>query len=130
MWFVWLVGDIAGLDPDLILEYIALLWYPIVCFLVFPLVILILLYASALFLTVYKWKNQLHEAYHHNFWDGARQTLAVFWEAQASVWHGKKRFISDLREIDFKIWPVCVLNHIFHFATMSDMHFISDIVAK
>ena len=84
-----LVRDVAGLDADLLLEYISLVWYPIVCFLVLPVVILILLYASALFLTIYKWRSELHEAYHHNFWDGARQTLAVLWEAQAPVWHGE-----------------------------------------
>ncbi|XP_067929542.1 DGAT1/2-independent enzyme synthesizing storage lipids-like [Watersipora subatra] len=86
--YEWLVGDILGFDHVLLLEYINLLYWPVVIFLVFPLMLLILLYASALFLTIYRWRSHLHEAYHKDFWDGARQTLAVLWEGQASLWHG------------------------------------------
>jgi len=84
------VGDVLGLDPNLILEYLSLIFWPALIFLILPVVMLVLIYASALFLTVYKWRSRLHEAYHKDFWDGARHTLAVLWEAQATIWHGTK----------------------------------------
>lgn len=86
--YVHLVRDILQLDEKLILQYFSLLWYPLIIFLILPCAILVFLYASALFLTIYKWRSQLQEAYHHNFWDGARQTLAVVWEAQSYIWFG------------------------------------------
>ena len=89
IYYSWIVGEILDLDADLLLEYINLLYWPVLFFLVLPIMILILIYASALFLTIYKWRSQLHEAYHKDFWDGARQTLAALWEGQASIWHGK-----------------------------------------
>lgn len=87
-YYTFLVRDILLLDEKIVLQYISLLWYPVVIFLVLPITILILLYASALFLTVYKWRSRLQEAYHHNFWDGARQTLAVLWETHSHIYHG------------------------------------------
>ncbi|KAK0069383.1 transmembrane protein 68 [Biomphalaria pfeifferi] len=39
-------------------------------------------------LFIYKQRMKLKAAYDHDFWDGARKTLSVFWTAQAKIWHG------------------------------------------
>lgn len=52
-----------------------------------PAVILVLLYLSALFLHVYKYRYQITQA--KNVWDGARQTLSACWEGHGWVWHGE-----------------------------------------
>lgn len=68
------------------------LWvvYPIVISFILPAIILIFLYASAIFLNVYHYRKPLHDAYVSDFWDGARKTLAVLWDGQARVWHGER----------------------------------------
>lgn len=87
-YYTYIVRDLLLLDERLILQYLSLLWYPIIVFLVLPFSIVIFLYASAFFLSVYKWRNQLQEAYHHAFWDGALETLAAIWDSQAYLYHG------------------------------------------
>lgn len=110
----WIVEDIIGFDSDLLLTYISLIYWPVVLCLVLPASLLVLIYTSSLFLTIYKWSSHLQEAYHRNFWDGARQTLAVFWEAQATIWHGKSwsLYIFNLRFVlwsSFRGWNSIIL---------------------
>ncbi|OWF44773.1 transmembrane protein 68-like [Mizuhopecten yessoensis] len=66
------------------------LWvvYPIIISFLLPLIILLFLYGSALFLNVYHYRRRLREAYGRDFWDGARKTLAALWDGQARLWHG------------------------------------------
>lgn len=69
--------------------YVCWLVYPVVVTVfILPAIILVFLYASALFLHVYKWRRRLRDAYSHDFWDGARKTLAALWDGQAKIWHG------------------------------------------
>lgn len=75
------------LDLDY-LYWLAWLWYPIIISFLLPLVILVFLYASVLFLYVYRHRHRLKEAYTRDFWDGARKTIAAFWDAQGKIWHG------------------------------------------
>ena len=66
------------------------LWvvYPIVLSFLLPLIIILFLYGSSLFLHVHNYRHRLREAYSVDFWDGARKTVAAFWDGQARIWHG------------------------------------------
>ncbi|KAK6180040.1 hypothetical protein SNE40_012260 [Patella caerulea] len=73
------------------IQYLSwVLWviYPIIISFLLPLIILVFLYASVLFLLVYRQRHRLQEAYARDFWDGARKTLAALWLGQARIWHG------------------------------------------
>jgi len=52
-------------------------------------IIPLFLYCCAIFLHVYHYRYGLRDAYVQGFWDGAMKTVAVFWEAQGRIWHGK-----------------------------------------
>jgi len=70
-------------------RWLGWLFTPIIITFVLPAIILILLYLSALFLHIYKWhRHRIREAYEHDFWEGARKTLAALWDAQGWLWHG------------------------------------------
>ncbi|CAF1072952.1 unnamed protein product [Adineta steineri] len=80
---------------NLDLIYLAWLWtlFKPLCFLLLslfllPAVILIFMYGSSLFCLIYKHWNNLKAAYSEDLWYGAIKTLAVFWELQATIWHG------------------------------------------
>lgn len=66
------------------------LWviYPIVISFFLPLILLLFLYCSALFLHVYQYRHRLRAAYGKDFWDGAKKTVAAFWIGQSRIWHG------------------------------------------
>lgn len=66
------------------------LWvvYPIVISFLLPLIIILFLFGSSLFLHVHNYRHRLREAYSLDFWDGARKTVAAFWDGQARIWHG------------------------------------------
>ncbi|KAK3092576.1 hypothetical protein FSP39_004566 [Pinctada imbricata] len=83
--YIWTTID--SLDID---YWRWVLWviYPIIISFLLPLCILILFYASSIFLHVYHYRHSLQEAYTHDFWDGARKTLAALWDAQGWIWHG------------------------------------------
>ncbi|XP_013382530.1 transmembrane protein 68 [Lingula anatina] len=70
------------------LRWLAWLWYPIIISFLLPLMIIAFLYASALFLHIYRLRHQLKDAYSQDFWNGARKTLAALWDAQGYIWHG------------------------------------------
>ncbi|CAF0884926.1 unnamed protein product [Adineta ricciae] len=53
-----------------------------------PAIILLFMYGSSLFCLIYKHWNRLKAAYSEDLWYGAIKTLAVFWELQATIWHG------------------------------------------
>ncbi|CAG7724030.1 unnamed protein product [Allacma fusca] len=81
-------SDYVNVDIDYA-RWLNWLFTPIVVAFVLPVVILVFLYLSCFFLYIYKWhRHRLIEAYEHDFWQGARKTLAAFWDAQGWIWHG------------------------------------------
>lgn len=78
----------SNLDLDY-LSWLAYLFTPIAVAFLLPALLLIFLYGNALFVHVYKLRHRLRAAYARDFWDGARSTLASFWDAHGTVWHGK-----------------------------------------
>ncbi|XP_041359467.1 transmembrane protein 68-like [Gigantopelta aegis] len=66
------------------------LWvvYPVIISFLLPFIIIIFVYASTLFLFVYRQRHRLRDAYARDFWDGARKTISVFWDCQGRIWHG------------------------------------------
>ncbi|XP_070555922.1 DGAT1/2-independent enzyme synthesizing storage lipids-like isoform X2 [Ptychodera flava] len=78
---------IYNLDFDLI-KWLIWLFTPIIVMFVLPVVIVVFLYGCAVFCHIYKSRHRLVDAYSRGFWDGARDSISTFWEAQASIWHG------------------------------------------
>ena len=79
-----------------------LMWilYPVIVTFLLPIIILFAVYASGLFLYVYRLRHLFREAYSKgDFWHGGRTFLAVLWDFQGKLWHGKytiasKKFVS------------------------------------
>ena len=76
------------------LSWLAWMFYPLVMTLILPFSILILIYASALFLHLYRLRHTLKSAVkdvvqRKGFWDSARQIIAAVWDAQGKIWHGR-----------------------------------------
>ncbi|XP_015906728.1 DGAT1/2-independent enzyme synthesizing storage lipids isoform X2 [Parasteatoda tepidariorum] len=67
-----------------------LLWLftPIIVAFVFPFILFVFFFLSALFVRAYKYRYRLREAYHRDVWDGARNTLSTLWDALGWLWHG------------------------------------------
>ena len=66
-----------------------LIFYPLLIVFAFPLMLLAMMYATVVFLHVYRHRRrQIYDAYSENFWDGAKQTVAAVFDAQASYWNG------------------------------------------
>lgn len=67
------------------------LWviYPVVISFFLPLILLLFVHSCALFLHVYRYRHRLRAAYGHDFWDGAKKTIAAFWYGQSKIWHGE-----------------------------------------
>lgn len=62
---------------------------PFVVVFVYPVIFLIMMYGSAVFLYVYRHRRlQIYDAYVGNFWDGAQQMVAAFFDAHGTLWHG------------------------------------------
>lgn len=75
------------------LQWLAWLFYPLVITFVLPICLLLLLYASAMFLHVYRLRHLLRSAaLSRHYWDSARYFLAVLWEAQGKIWHGRNYY--------------------------------------
>lgn len=75
---------------ELWMEWHMVILSPIVLLFLLPGFILILLYGTALFLHIYQHRRrQIYDAYASNFWEGARSSVAAFYDAQATLWHGK-----------------------------------------
>lgn len=83
--YVWEVIDTLDINYW---KWVLWVVYPIIISFLLPLLILLFLYASALFLNLYNYRQRLREAYERDFWDGARKTLAALWDGQARLWHG------------------------------------------
>ncbi|PRD27500.1 UNVERIFIED_CONTAM: Transmembrane protein 68 [Trichonephila clavipes] len=70
------------------LSWLVWLFTPIIIAFVFPFVLFILFFLSALFVRAYRYRYRLREAYNRDVWDGARNTLATAWDALGWLWHG------------------------------------------
>uniref|UniRef100_A0A183BND5 PlsC domain-containing protein n=1 Tax=Globodera pallida TaxID=36090 RepID=A0A183BND5_GLOPA len=70
------------------LEYIVWLLLPIFIVFVLPIVFLFFSYGCVIFLRIYKHRNRIREAYASSVWDGARASIASFWEGVGYLWHG------------------------------------------
>lgn len=67
----------------------ALIFYPLLIVFAFPLTLLAMMYATVVFLHVYRHRRrQIYDAYSENFWDGAKQAVAAVFDAQATYWNG------------------------------------------
>ena len=75
-------------------SWLGWVFYPLVVTFILPLTILLLVYASALFLHLYRLRQPLKDAvqdavHRKDYWDSARRILAAIWDAQGKIWHGK-----------------------------------------
>lgn len=86
---------------NVIVDYIDLdftLWLtwlltPLLITFLLPLIIVLLLYVTALTFYIYKLhRHRLRHAYDTDFWDGARKTASAVWDAHGWIWHGSNLF--------------------------------------
>jgi 1-acyl-sn-glycerol-3-phosphate acyltransferase len=90
MWPITLLREILGdsVDVDFTL-WLTWLLAPLLITFLLPLVILLLLYASAVILYVYKfYRHILVHALESDFWDYGRTVVAALWDAHGWIWHG------------------------------------------
>jgi len=89
----YILGEWTGVEhiEDYLSYAVYLLWvlFPLAVVFLLPGVVIVLFYLSALFLHIYKRKNELKQAYSNDFWDGAKQMLATLWDGHGRIWHGK-----------------------------------------
>ncbi|KAF7638143.1 PlsC domain-containing protein [Meloidogyne graminicola] len=83
----WLDGVLKYWHLDY-LEYIIWLFLPIFIAFILPVFLLFLIYASVIFLHCYGLRNRIREAYASSYWDGARTSIASFWDGVGLFWHG------------------------------------------
>ncbi|CEF71487.1 Transmembrane protein 68 [Strongyloides ratti] len=84
---LWLRDTFTGVDFDYI-EYLLWLFFPIIVAFVLPILLLLFIYGCVIFLHIYALRNRLREAYETSVWDGARASIASFWDAIGLIWHG------------------------------------------
>lgn len=83
---------VRGLSPPRWqkMDWLMILLSPFVVVFVYPVVLLIMMYGSAVFLHVYRHRRrEIYDAYTGNFWDGAMQTVAAVFDSHGSLWHGE-----------------------------------------
>lgn len=83
----WLDSVLKYWDLDY-LDYLIWLFLPIFIAFVLPIFLLLLIYASVIFLHCYGLRNRIREAYASSYWDGARTSIASFWDGVGLLWHG------------------------------------------
>ena len=72
------------------MDWLMLLLSPFVVVFVYPAVLLMMMYGSAVFLHVYRHRRrEIYDAYTGNFWEGAMQAVAAVFDSHGSLWHGK-----------------------------------------
>ena len=85
----WLEHSLASLDYYL-LSWLLWLIMPLIMAFLLPIIILLMIYGSVLFLHIYKARHRLADAYYSSgVWDWARKMLATFWEGHGNIWHGE-----------------------------------------
>lgn len=81
---------------DILVEYIDIdysLWLtwlltPLLLSFLLPLVIILLFYTTAMILYIYKHREKLRGLSELDFWNRARKTVALLWDAHGWVWYG------------------------------------------
>lgn len=58
-------------------------------FFIVPLTILFFIYLSNILLLIYQRNGEVKADPLSDVWDGARKTIASFWDIYARIWHGK-----------------------------------------
>ncbi|VDK79214.1 unnamed protein product [Litomosoides sigmodontis] len=84
---LWISWAIDYVDWDY-LEYLTWLFLPLLVAFVLPVLLLLFIYGCIIFLHIYGLRNRIREAYASSLWDGARISIASFWDAVGYVWHG------------------------------------------
>uniref|UniRef100_A0A915BFN6 Acyltransferase n=1 Tax=Parascaris univalens TaxID=6257 RepID=A0A915BFN6_PARUN len=84
---LWISWAIDYVDWDY-MEYLAWLFLPIFVAFVLPIFLLFFIYGCVIFLHIYGLRHRIREAYASSLWDGARISIASFWDALGHVWHG------------------------------------------
>lgn len=77
------------------MQYLFWLFLPVFIVFVLPVLLLFFIYGCAIFLHVYGWRHRIREAYASSYWDGARTSIASFWDAVGWIWHGRREFINS-----------------------------------
>lgn len=72
-----------------------LIWimYPIIVTFLLPMLLLLLLYTSSLFLHFFRLRHHFLGVCQMDNWNRARILLAIFWAAHGKIWHGILLFI-------------------------------------
>ena len=71
------------------LNWLVWVFYPLILTFMLPVIIMIFLYLSSIFLHLYRLRHFLREAVNRDFLDGGRHVLCALWDAQGRIWHGK-----------------------------------------
>lgn len=74
---------------NVIFQYLTWLFLPLLVAFILPVLLLLFIYGCVIFLHIYGLRNRIREAYASSMWDGARISIASFWDAVGYVWHGK-----------------------------------------
>lgn len=83
----WVNGVLEYWDLDY-LEYLIWLFLPIFIAFVVPIFLLFFCYGCVIFLHIYGLRHRIREAYASSYWDGARTSIAGFWDGVGVLWHG------------------------------------------
>lgn len=83
----WVNSVLEYWDLDY-LEYIIWLFLPIFIAFVLPIFLLFFIYGCVIFLHCYGLRHRIREAYASSYWDGARTSIASFWDGVGILWHG------------------------------------------
>ena len=70
------------------IQWLIYVLYPVVITFILPALIFLFLYASQLFLQLYRLRQHFSSMLHMDCWDGARQIIAAVWAAHGKIWHG------------------------------------------
>ena len=69
-------------------QYLLWLFLPIIIAFLLPVFLLVFIYACVIFIHIYQFRNRIREAYASSYWDGARASIASFWDGVGWLWHG------------------------------------------
>ncbi|KAI6192825.1 PlsC domain-containing protein [Aphelenchoides fujianensis] len=83
----WVNDLLAYWDLDYI-EYLLWLFLPIIIAFLLPIFLLFFIYGCVIFLHIYGLRHRIREAYASSLWDGARTSIASFWDGIGYLWHG------------------------------------------
>ncbi|CAD5226860.1 unnamed protein product [Bursaphelenchus xylophilus] len=83
----WVQQTLRETDWDY-MEYLFWVFLPVFIVFILPVLLLLFIYGCAIFLHIYGWRHRIIEAYASSYWDGARTSIASFWDGVGWIWHG------------------------------------------